>query len=220
MSERDDASVGLRSRASETNLSVDCEREVDRRSAPRELDDLALGSEAVNLFRIEVELKGIEELARVFDLLLPFDEPFEPDEGFIFICVGAAPALLVFPVRGDSFFGNSIHVIGADLHFERLSALADYRGVERLVKILARYGDPVFETARDGLPRCMDDAQRGITVLYRFGNNANRHQVVDLIDSDALATDPLVDRVEPFDSLLEMDHAYTRLAHHFEHSLP
>ena len=33
--------------------------------------------------------------------------------------VGPLPAFLVFPVRRDAFFGDAVHLLGADLHFER-----------------------------------------------------------------------------------------------------
>src|SRR5215468_10775932 len=101
------------------------ESEVDGSGSTRQVYDLAFGSEAVNLVWIQVQLQCVQELARVLDLLLPLDEPFEPDECLVFVGMSSAAALLVLPVCGDSFLGDPVHVIGSDLDFERLATLPD-----------------------------------------------------------------------------------------------
>lgn len=47
---------------------------------------------------------------------------------------GLRPAgFLVFPVRGNPVFGNAMHVLRANLHFQRAPARADDGCVERLI---------------------------------------------------------------------------------------
>ena len=57
-------------------------------------------------------------------------------------------------------------------------------------------------------PRLMDDAERGVAILDAVGDDAERHEVVDLIELDALAPELLVDAVETLQApvnLLERD---------------
>ena len=46
----------------------------------------------------------------------------------------------------------------------------------------------------------MDHAQRGVAVLHRIGDDAQRHEVVDLVDRDLLPPHFLEDRVGPLDA--------------------
>ena len=54
--------------------------------------------------------------------------------------------------------------------------------MQGLVHVLLRHGDIIFETARDRLIHFMDHAKRRITVLDGLYQNADRKQIVDLID--------------------------------------
>jgi hypothetical protein len=63
--ERRDAPVDLRPRAVQPHLRVHREREVDRRRALRQLDDVARRREDEDLVLVQVQLEELEELARV-----------------------------------------------------------------------------------------------------------------------------------------------------------
>ena len=89
-------------------------------------------------------------------------------------------ALLVQPVRGDAEFALLVHFLGADLHFERTACRTDYRRVKRLVHVVLRHGDVVFEAAGHGVPYGVHGAQRRITVLDRRHDEAHRDEVVNL----------------------------------------
>jgi hypothetical protein len=96
-------------------------------------------------------------------------------------------------VRRDPFLGGPVHVGRPDLHFERHAALADHRGVQRLVAVRARHRDEVLDPARHRGPRLVDDAERPVAVLYRLRHDAQRDHVVDLIELDLLLLELLVD---------------------------
>src|SRR5713101_1513135 len=91
--------------------------------------------------------------------------------------------------------------------------------MQRLIKILSRYGYPILEPARDGLPGRMNHAQCGIAILDRFGDDANGHQIVNLIDVDALASELLIDRKQPLDTTFDENHLDVGGPHHIDYSL-
>ncbi len=68
-------------------------------------------------------------------------------------------------MRGDAFFGDAVHFLGADLHFELVAALAMTRGVERLIEVGPRHGDEVLDAAGDGAPDGVEQAEDGVAVL-------------------------------------------------------
>src|SRR5215207_8524305 len=211
--ERHHPAVDARARAGVADLGVDHEGEVDGGGAARELDDLALRREGVDVLRVEVELEGFEEVARVLHLLRPLDERAEPLERLVVVVRAAAP-LLVFPVRGHALLGDAVHLLGADLYLEGLPLVADDGGVERAVEVVARRGDPVLEAPRDGLPEGVDDAEGAVAVARLVGrDDARGDEVVDLVELDLLALELLPDGEEPLDAPLDRDEGDAGLAH-------
>ncbi len=161
--------------------------EIDRRRPARQLDDLAHGSKRVNILRIEIELECVDEFARVLHFLRPFDQRAQHLQGFVIVAFAALP-FLVLPMGGDAFFGNSVHLLGADLYFERLAFRTDYRGVQRLIKIVARRGNPVLESARHRLPGVVDYTESPVTMTNLiWSDDTCGHQIVDLIKNDFLS---------------------------------
>jgi hypothetical protein len=159
--------------------------EIDGRGVARQHDHLPLGRERVGLFGVQVHLQRGHELAGVLHLALPLHQVAQPGDALI-VRRRALAALFVFPVRGDAFLGDAVHFLGADLHFERLPLRSDHGSVQRLIQIGPRNGDEILDAARNGAPVIVDDAERGVAVLHRIGENAQRHQIVDLIDGDLL----------------------------------
>jgi len=62
----------------------------------------------------------------------------------------------VFPVRGDAFFRDAMHFLGANLDFELVAAFAHHGCVQRLIQIGAGHGDEVLDAAGDGTPDAVD----------------------------------------------------------------
>ena len=184
--------------------------EVDRSGAARQRLHLAPGREAVDLLRVEVDLQVLDELLRIADLLLPLDQLPQPAE-VLLVRLGADPAFLVLPVRRDAFLGDPVHVDGPDLDLERQAAVADDRRVQRLVAVRPRHRDEVLDPARNRLPRLVDDAERGVGVLHRIGDDADRDQVVDLLELDLLPFELEEDAVEALDAAVDLAHRHLGL---------
>ena len=138
----------------------------------------------------------------ILHVALPLHQVAQPGDALI---VGRRPLapLLVLPVRGDALLGDAVHLLGADLHLEGLPVRPHHRSVQRLVEIGPRDGDEVLDAAGDGPPLVVNHAQRGVAVLHRIGDDAQRHQVVDLVDGDLLPAQLLEDRVGALDAAFD-----------------
>ena len=110
--------------------------EVDGRGAARQRHDLALGREQVDLVREQVALDVLEEFLRIARFGLDLEQALQPAVGFAlrFLEVELA-ARLVQPVRGDAGFGDTVHVVRAQLRFQRRAERAEQRRVQRLVAV-------------------------------------------------------------------------------------
>ena len=186
--ERHEAAVDPGADAPVADVGVDRVGEVDRRGAGGERDDLALGREDEDLVVLEVDLQRLHELAGVGGLLLPVDHALQPEQ------VLGRLALLVAPVRGDAVLGAPVHLLGADLHLDRLARRPDDRGVQRLVEVELGHRDVVLEPALHRLPHRVDRAQRGVAVLHRLDDDADADEVLDVVELLALGDHLLVDR--------------------------
>ena len=185
------------------DVGVDRVGEVDGRGAARQRLHLAARGEAVDLLRVEVDLQVLDELLRIADFLLPLDQLPQPAE-VLLVRLGADAAFLVLPVRGDAFLGDPVHVDGPDLDLEGQAAVADDRRVQRLVAVRPRHRDEVLDPSRDRLPGLMDDAERGVAVLHRIGDDADGDQVVDLLELDLLPFQLQEDAVEALDAAVDL----------------
>ena len=140
---------------------------------------------------------------RIADFALHFEQLTQPLEVALVAVIADAP-FLVFPVRGDALFRVPVHFLGANLHLERHAALADDRRVQRLVAVRPRHGDEILDAARHRRPRLVNDAERRVAVLHAVGDDAQRHEVVDLIELDALALELLIDAVEALQPAVDL----------------
>ena len=127
--EGDDAAVDLGADGGVADLGVDGVGEVDGAGVLGQDDDLAFGREGVDLLGVHVHLEGGHELVGVGHLALPLHELAHPGEAG-FVLGGDAVAGLVLPVGGDAFFGDAVHLFGADLHLELVAAGRDEGGVQ------------------------------------------------------------------------------------------
>ena len=105
-------------------------------------------------------------------------------------------------MRGHTFLGDAMHILGADLHFKGLAALDD-GGVEGLIKIRPRHGNVVFETPGHGAPDLMDDAKRSITIALHIGDHPDGEEIVNLVQGALLAHDLAVQGIKPLDAALD-----------------
>ena len=95
---------------------------------------------------------------------------------------------------GNAVLGLLMHLVGSNLNLERTSRGSDNRRVKRLVVIDLGHGDIVFKATGHGVPQRMHRTERGIAIAHRMGDDAQRHQVVNLGELLALALHLLIDR--------------------------
>ena len=200
--ERNDAAVDLGADGGVADLGMDGVGEVDGTGVLGQDHDLALGGEGVDLLGIQVDLEGRHELVGVGHLALPFHELADPGEAG-FVLGGDIVAGLVLPVGGDAFFGDTMHVLGADLHFKLMAAGRDEGGVEALVSVGPGHADEVLDATGDGRPLGVEQAEDGPTIVFRLADDADGEQVVDLVDRDLLRGELLLDGVEALDARLD-----------------
>ena len=105
-------------------------------------------------------------------------------------------------MSGDAFFRDAMHLLGANLHFERLATVNDC-GVQRLIEIRPRHGDVILEAAGNGSPNVVDHAERGVTIAFRVGNDANSEKIVNLFEAALLALQLAVQRTQAFHASFE-----------------
>src|ERR1019366_2886987 len=192
------APVYLGAYAGVADLGVDGVSKVNRRGILRQDDDLALGGEGINLFRVEVDLQRGQELVRALHVPLPLHHLTQPGQPLLI--ARRHRTIFVLPVRRNAFLGHLVHFFGADLHLEGMALLGDDGGVQRFVIIIARDGDEVLDAPWYRPPLIVDDAQHGIAIGFRLRNDAQRQHVVDLVHRDALPLQLLPDAVKALDT--------------------
>src|ERR1019366_1922735 len=172
--------------------------EVNRRGILRQDDNLPLRSEGVNLFRVEVDFQGGEELVGALHVPLPLHYLTQPGQP-LFIA-RRHWTIFVLPVRRNAFLGHLVHFFGADLHLEGVPLLGDDGRVQRLVKGVAWNSDEILDAPRHRPPLVVNDAQHGIAIGFRLGDDAQRQHVVNLVHRDALPLQLLPDAVNALDA--------------------
>ena len=200
--ERHHAAVDARADALMADVGVNRVREVHGGRILGQHLHLSARREGVDLLRIEIDLQVLEELLRIPHLLLPFEQLAQPLE-VLLVAARADAAFLVLPVRRDPFFGVAVHFRRTDLHFERESVLADHRGVQRLIAVGPRHRDEVLDASGHRRPGLMDDAERRVAVLHGRGHDAQRDEVVHLLEVDLLPLQFQPDAVEALDAAVD-----------------
>ena len=190
-----DAVVDLRADRAVADVGVDAVGEVDRRRSRGQRFHLAFRREDEDLVLEDIDLQRLDELLRIGDVVLPFQKLAHPGELRFVALVGLA-AFLVAPVRRDAVLRQLVHLARTYLDLERLPAGAHHRRVQRLVEVRLRHGDVIVELTRDRGPQRVYDAERAVARRHVVHDDADREQVIHLVEADALATHLRRDRPE------------------------
>ena len=105
-------------------------------------------------------------------------------------------------MRGDSFFGDAMHLFGADLHFELMAAFANHRGVQGLIAVGAGNCDEVLDAAGHGTPQRVNQTEDRVTRGDVLGDDADGEEIVDLVERNLGPLQLLVDGIEALDAPL------------------
>ena len=136
--------------------------EIERRSADRHVDDLALGRQHVDTVLEQLDPHAVEKIVGGVLIFRCKQRAQLVDLAFIRL-IGSA-AFLVAPMRRDAPLGMSVHVVGADLNFDRLVPGTEHRGMNRAVHVVLRGRDVVVELAGNERPERMHDTERRVAV--------------------------------------------------------
>src|ERR1035437_4579562 len=200
--QRHDAAVDLGAHAGAAHIGVNGVREIDGRGVARQHDHFAARREGVGLLGVQVHFEGGHEFSGILHVALPFHQMAQPGDALV-VGGGAFSPFLVFPVGRDAFLGDAMHLLGADLDLEGLPVRADHAGVERLVEIGPRNGNEILNASGDGAPLIVDHTERRVAVLDRVGEDAQRHEIVDLVERDLLAAHFLEDGEGPLEAAID-----------------
>src|SRR6266446_3192702 len=202
VAQRNHLSIHLCAHALVADFGLNHVSKIDRSGAARKFHNAAFRSESVNFNRGEIDFQGGEKFSWFLKLLRPFDELTHPGDALVVI-LRRRLCGFVFPVRGNAFLRDAMHVLRADLHFEGLTAV-EHGGVQRLVKIWPGDGDVVFESSGDWTPDVMDDAESRVTAALGIGDDAHGQEIVDLAETDSLANDFAMHGVQTFYARFEL----------------
>src|SRR5580693_5021500 len=180
MAQRHHLAVHFCAHALMTDFGMHGIRKVDRRGASWHLENAPFGRERVHLDGREIDLQRGKKFSGLLQLLRPLDELAHPGDALIVVSRGRFAAL-VFPVSGDAFLRDAVHLLRADLDFERLATMQDC-GVERLIEIWPRHGYVIFEAARNRPPNVMHYTKRGVAASLGVRDHADGEQVIDLLE--------------------------------------
>ena len=196
MPQRHQPAVDLGADAGIADLAVHGIGEIHRRRAPWQLDQLAFRRETEHLVGVEFQLGVFQKLIRRRRILQDLQQILHPAEALHVCAVDLLFRRLVNPVRGDPVFGDVIHLGGANLHFDLLIARMAQRhaGMQRLVAVWLRGGDVVLEPPGDHRIRGMHRTQRRVAVRFGLHDNAERHDVRQLLKRNIPPVHLLPDR--------------------------
>src|SRR5690242_11312953 len=110
--------------------------------------------------------------------------------------VALAARLLITPVGGDAIFGVLVHLVRANLDFERLAFFEDHRRMQRLIEVILWCSDVIIELARDWTPCLMNYPQHLIAGVNIIDQNADGTNIVNLLERDAFALHLAPDAVD------------------------
>ena len=127
--------VDFRANAMTAKERVYLESEVQDRTVGRHGLHLALWREDENLACEEIKLDGIEKVHRIgLWVIKNFLDSAEPVVQLSLVLMRLV-ALLVFPVGGETLFGNLVHAVASDLHLYPSSLLRHERHVQGLIAV-------------------------------------------------------------------------------------
>ena len=193
--QRRDVAVHLRTAAVESDVGMDGEGEVQHARALRKFLEIPARGEDEDGVVVQVHAQVTHELLGIGHVGLPVQRLAEPVFSALAF-LDLVPSFLVEPVGGDPHFRDPVHFPRADLDLGRFSVGRDDRGVQGLVHVHLGTGNVVFESIEDGGVEGMDDPERVVAVGQRVGHDAQRQQVVDLLERPVAALHLRVDAVE------------------------
>ena len=145
--QRPDLAVDARADTGVADVRVHGVGKVDHGRIVRQRDQVPLWGETENLILEQVELGVVEELLRILGVLKDIHQLLDPVVVVARRLIGRNRAVLVGPVCRQPQLSLLVHVVAADLDFDRLVLRPDDHGMDRLVAVGLGCGDVVLVAA-------------------------------------------------------------------------
>ena len=107
-------------------------------------------------------------------------------------------AFLVAPVCGDTMFGELVHLVRADLHFNGLAARTVHGCMQGLVAVFLGIGDVIIEFMFDMAPLAMHQAKHLVAVCNRIDKDADGAHIEQFMKVPLLRCHLFPDAVDMF----------------------
>ena len=182
-----------------TETRVHLVRKVERGRAAGQINDFTARCQCVDAILEKICTNAIDEIGilrrrTVLGGLQELSHPFY----FLRIAGIARTTLLVYPMGGDAEFGLLMHVVRADLHFDRQRLRADHGRVDRTIEVVLRSRDVIVEFAGNIGPAAVHDAKCGVAIADTGAQDAHGAHVVQFLEGELLALHLSMDTVDVF----------------------
>jgi hypothetical protein len=105
----------------------------------------------------------MQKFLGVLKIFLPLEQLPEPGKSLNVADLKLFP-FFVAPVGRDTFLGNPMHFMGANLNLDPLAVRSNHARMQRLIHIELGQGDIVLETSGHRAPLGMHHAERFVTL--------------------------------------------------------
>ena len=185
---------------------MDRESKVEHGRPFGQLDQFACRGEDIDLVFVQVHLEILHQVERV--VLFRFQGGTDSVQEFV------QPAFrlssFIFPVSGQSPFGNFVHAAGTDLHFHPFVLWSHHGDMQTFVTVRFRDRYPVLHAFRVRLVHIGDDrvdlpAVRTLLLIRRVEDDADGKQVVYVFERDVLLFQLVVDGMDGLGTSLDVE---------------
>src|ERR1041384_2261388 len=127
--ERYQLTVDARAGTTIPDFGVNAIGKIDHRGALGKAQQISFGREHVERSGEQILLEAVQKLLRILQVFLPFEQLSKPGES---LNVADLKILAVFvaPVGGDSFLGDPMHFMGANLNLDALAIRPEHTGMQ------------------------------------------------------------------------------------------
>ena len=189
-----DLAVHLGPDAGVTHGRVNGVGKIDGGAASRQFTNLAGRGQGIDIGFKQFPPHRFHEFARIFNLLQGLHQFFQALEQLGVAAADLLP-LLVGPMRGHAFLGHPVHLFGADLDFDKMTARPGHGGVQRLVVIRFRRADKILDPAGYRWPIGMNRAQRLVAFLDGANDDTEGHLVINPFQRNLLHNQLFIDGI-------------------------
>ena len=189
------------------DFRVEAEGEVERKRTFGEVDNVAFRGVDENFVskKVKAEFFNVDFFTffKAGGGFLEFGNPEKVGRemlDFTFFVVFCELLFVVIEACGETAFGIFVHLASADLELDNFLVFSDDGGVERLVAVLFRNGDIIFDALVHRGIEGVDEAESEVTRGDVGDDNAEGGEVVDFSHVLVVFSEFFMKRIDGFDS--------------------